>query len=255
MPDARIQVTIDGRDLTTAPETTILSAAKSAGIRIPTLCHHEGLPPEGGCRLCLAELLDPGAGTEPGPGKLVASCLYPLRQNGWRVFTDSPKVRAARAYVLELLVNRCPASPRLAALAREYGVEPDPRLAGDGDLCIRCGRCARACAANGPSAISLVGRGRERQVTGPFFRPPEDCVGCLACAGVCPTGKITYRESGGRRFIWGREFELVRCDVCGEPFATREQLQWAGQETGQCERCRRRTAADSLRRALEHQTI
>lgn len=239
-----VEGVIDGRKIRVLKETTILEAAQSLGLSIPTLCHHPGLPAEGGCRLCLAE-----AG-----GKLVASCVYPLRNNGFTVLTDTPEVRAARGYVLELLINRCPRSPRLSRLAREYGVEPDPRFAGDDDLCIRCGRCVRACAANGVSAVSLVGRGHGRRVAGPFFQPPEDCVGCLACAQVCPTGRIVFEEKNGFRSIWGRKFELVKCAACGKAYATAGQLERSAPAGGPgqadlCETCRQRATADSLRKA------
>lgn len=231
---------IDGREIRVPWGTTALAAARSLGLAIPTLCHHEGLPDEGNCWLCLVAV----------GGRLVTSCMYPLRDGGFEMFTDTDAVRRARRFVLELLVNRCPASPRLSALGAEYGVAPDLRFAAaDGELCIRCGRCVRACAANGPTAIGLVGRGRARRVAGPFFNPPEDCVGCLACATVCPTGKITYTEKGSRRSIWGREFELIRCPACGEVIGTAEQFRWVGAATDPCPVCRRRATAEGLARA------
>lgn len=229
---------IDGREVQAPRGTMALAAARDLGLAVPTLCHHPGLPDEGGCRLCLVE-----AG-----GRLVASCLYPLREDGFQLRTDTPAIRQARAFVLELLVNRCPSSPRLLALAYEYGVEPEPRFqADDGSLCIRCGRCTRACEAGGVTAISLVGRGWGRKVSGPFFQPPEDCIGCLACASVCPTGHIRFTEAQDRRSIWGRDFELIHCPACGKMLGTPEQLQWLGLEPGPCPDCRRRETADSLR--------
>lgn len=229
---------IDGREIKVPRGTMALAAAHELGLVIPTLCHHPGLPDEGSCRLCLVEI----------SGRLVASCLYPLRDEGFEVLTDSQAIRQARAFVLELLVNRCPNSPRLLALACDYGVEPEARFqADDGSLCIRCGRCTRACEAGGVTAISLVGRGWGRKVAGPFFQPPEACVGCLACVSVCPTGHIRFTETRECRSIWGREFELIHCPVCGKMMGTFEQLQWLGLKLGPCPECRRRETADSLR--------
>ena len=240
MPEL-IEGHIDGQKIQTPTGTTVLEAARAQGLDIPTLCHHEGLPPEGNCRVCLVEI----------NGRLAASCMYPLRENGFTVLTGSPSVHAARRFVLEMLVNSVPASPRLLALAAEYGAAPEPRFLNSDpvDLCIRCGRCTRACEINGYSAISLVGRGRERQVTGPFHQPPEDCVGCRACAEVCPTGAITYTEKDDRRFIWGREFELARCESCGRALATMEELRGSGRENV-CDACRRRELAKGLKTAF-----
>lgn len=230
---------IDGHTVTVAKDTTILAAARLLGRPIPTLCHHEGLPPDGNCRLCQAEI----------NGRMVAACLYPLRDNGFEVETDNAAIRRARAFVLEMLINRCPLSPRLLALAYEYGVSPDERFRGDGDLCVRCGLCVRACELAGSAAIAFAGRGEARRVTGPFFEPPQDCLGCLACASVCPTGSIKFGEGAGRRSVWGRNFELVPCRECGRPFATSEQL---SSSENTCEDCRRRQTADALRTALRH---
>jgi NADH dehydrogenase/NADH:ubiquinone oxidoreductase subunit G len=239
MPEL-IEGLINGRRLKTPRETTILEAARQAGETIPTLCRHDGLPGDGNCRLCLVE-----AG-----GQLVASCMFPLRADGFDVKTDTPAVRKARAFVLEMLVDRVPGSPRLLALAREYGVEPDSRFGGGQDLCIDCGRCVRACERQGASAIGLMGRGRSRAVAGPFHAPPEDCIGCLACAAVCPTGHIVFQEKDGFRAIWGREFELIKCGQCGKPFTTAGQLKRYPAGGNACPACRRSALALKISRTF-----
>ena len=195
---------------------------------------------------------------------MVASCMYPLRDNGFEISTSSVAVRKARRFVLELLINRCPSSPHLLALADEYGASPEPRflskspemksgeevLAPREKLCILCGRCARACLISGGAAIGLAGRGRARKATGPFFREPEACVGCLACASVCPTGAIWGEENKGFRRIWGREFELAPCTSCGRKFATEAQIRIGGLLERLCPDCRRLKTASGLKDAL-----
>jgi len=233
---------IDGREITVPQETTILAAAADSGAAIPTLCHHEGLPPDGNCRLCLVEM----------NGRLVASCLYPLRDSGFDILTSSPRVRSARRFVLTLLLARAPQAPRIRELAHEYQVSPEPRFIDEPDACIRCGRCARACAETGAEAVALVGRGRKRRVTGPFFQPPEACRGCLACAEVCPTGVITWSEAGGRRRIWERDFDLLACESCRKPFVTPEELAQLGPAAPRlCPACRRKANAAGLLAGLK----
>ena len=243
---ALISGRIDGRKVTVFRETAILTAAADAGAAIPTLCHHEGLPPDGNCRLCLVEM----------NGRLVASCLYPLRDSGFDILTQSPRVRAARRFILALMLTRAPQSPRIRELADEYQAAPEPRFTDEPDGCIRCGRCVRACAESGAEAVSLVGRGRERRVTGPFFQPPESCRGCLACAEVCPTGVITWSETGGRRRVWKRDFDLLACESCNKPFVTSEE--WArlsGASPLLCPVCRRKTNAAGLLAGLKWNNI
>jgi predicted molibdopterin-dependent oxidoreductase YjgC len=219
---------IDGQYFTADFGTTLLEAAREIGIIIPTLCHHPGLPPDGNCRLCLVEV----------EGRLVASCLFPLRLDGANYITKSPMVLEARAFVLKLLLCRAPEDAYLLKLAEEYGLKADSRLSDGADGCVRCGRCVRACRATGSEAISFVGRSRERKVTGPFFEAPIDCVGCIACARACPTGYIAYSEKP--RSIWGRDFELVLCSKCGRPLGTPEELKRSGVEIQICPDCRRR---------------
>ena len=233
---------IDGREITVGRETSILAAAAVAGAAIPTLCHHEGLPPDGNCRLCLVEM----------KGRLVASCLYPLRDSGFDILTQSPRVRSARRFILTLMLTRAPEVPRIRELAEEYQAAPESRFTDEADGCLRCGRCARACAESGAEAVALVGRGRARRVAGPFFQPPEACRGCLACVEVCPTGVIAWSEAGGRRSIWERDFELLACESCRKPFVTSEE--WArlgGASPRLCPACRRKANAAGLLAGLK----
>ncbi|EHM10455.1 NADH:ubiquinone oxidoreductase chain G-like protein [Thermanaerovibrio velox DSM 12556] len=233
---------VDGRELEVPRDTLLYDAVISAGVEVPALCRHGGLQHEGACRVCVVEV------ESRGSSKLVASCMYPVREEGLKVRTDTERVLKARRFVIGLLLRRNGASPVVKALAERWGAMDVGRLEPmiSKDLCVRCMRCVRACGENGFNAISFSKRGWDRQVGPPLEEAAEACVGCLACAEVCPTGHITYRESDGVREIWGRRFQLVECPSCGARFATLEQLRALGTWDPLCPSCRRREEAGSL---------
>src|SRR4030042_6331091 len=111
---SEILLKIDGKEVKAKEGMTVLEAARSAGISIPTLCHHEKLEPYGACRLCTVE-----AETR-GRTNLVAACLYPVEQN-LVVRTRSEKVDKTRKMILELLLAHAPDAGELQNLAQEYG--------------------------------------------------------------------------------------------------------------------------------------
>lgn len=236
-------ITMDGKRVEAEARTYLLAAARKAGIAIPTLCHHEALEPWGGCRLCVVEITREAW---DGWSKLVISCIQPV-EDGLIVKTASPRVMEARAVVLDLLLARCPDTPLIKKLAAEHGITqtsyaPNPEPTD----CILCGLCTRICDHIGVSAIASSNRGAGREIAPPFGEPPPDCIGCLACAEICPTRCIPYSENGLTRVIWDREFEMLRCSACGQAAITREQAAYFAQRQGVpesyfelCDECKR----------------
>jgi len=178
-----VLLTIDGKEVRAKGETSILDAARSAGIFIPTLCHHEKLDPYGGCRLCTVEV------ESRGRTSYVASCLYPV-ENDLIVRTRSEKIAKIRKVILELLLAHAPDSPQLVSLAEEYGAKPD-RFEKESSFCILCGLCVRYCAeVKKKNAIAFVDQGPKREVN---FIPEiasKECWNCKECFSLCPTSYL-----------------------------------------------------------------
>lgn len=178
-----VTLQIDGQRVQASPGTTVLEAAQSIGIELPTLCHREGIEPYGACRLCTVEITDGDRTT------LQASCCYPVK-DGLVVRTDTPEVLDGRKLLLQLLLARCPEVPAIRNLAGQWGVSETP-FTSKGQECVLCGLCVRACAELvGPEAIGFTGRGTSRHVGTPFDFPSAACLACGACTYVCPTGHM-----------------------------------------------------------------
>ncbi|MCF8108327.1 MAG: (2Fe-2S)-binding protein [Desulfohalobiaceae bacterium] len=180
---SEMRLTIDGREVTATEGMTVLEAARSVGIAIPTLCYHEKLEPYGGCRLCMVEA------EVRGRTSLVVACVYPVA-DGLVVRTRSEKVDRIRKTVLELLLAHAPASPVLQDLAAEYGAEAD-RFEQQASFCIHCGLCVRYCAeVKQAHAVGFVDRGIRKEIS---FIPEiaaKACPDCQECFPLCPTSYL-----------------------------------------------------------------
>jgi NADP-reducing hydrogenase subunit HndD len=205
-------LTINDTQVTVPDGTTILAAAASAGVRIPSLCHMENRPGIGACRVCLVEV--------EGARGLTAACCMPVADT-MRVRTATPRVREARRAVLELLLSEhdgdCQTCDRsedceLRALCREAGVHEQryegerglrlvdrstPALVRDTGKCVKCRRCVTVCTeVQGVAALQPQHRGFHTTI-GPAFRGElagAVCVQCGQCAAVCPVGAIGERD-------------------------------------------------------------
>lgn len=223
-----VNLTVDGKNILAPEGTMLLEAIRGAGISIPSLCVHEAVSRSGACRLCVVEIKK-GSRT-----RIVTSCLYAVEE-GLMVDTKSERVQNVRRLVMELLLARCPESDVLQKMAKDLGVEPQPRFVPDTDKgkCILCRSCVRVCEeVVGVSAIGLSCRGSQKTVGPPYNEDSAVCIGCGACAYVCPTGHIEMLTTGDKRKIWGRTFKMKTCDTCGRYFAPVDQLKYISKKTG-----------------------
>ena len=218
------------------PGQSILEVAREQGIDIPSLCHHDALPGQACCRLCIVEVASGGGAVDAaGAGdavvekrSVVVSCTYPAAE-GLRIYTQTEQIRSLRRTVLGLLKEQAPeATGCLERLYEEYEVVSQAlRFAVKADeKCILCGLCSKACEELGSCAIQTTMRGVDKVVATPFNEPAETCIGCASCAKVCPTGSIECVEEGESRTIWGKTFTLLTCPACGKHYATPEELEW-----------------------------
>ena len=174
---------IDGKEVKATKGMTVLAAAQSAGISIPTLCHHEKLEPFGGCRLCIVEV------EARGWTQLVVSCVYPAEEK-LIVRTRSEKIDRIRKTILELLLAHAPDSPALYDLAQVYGADKN-RFDKEASFCIHCGLCVRYCAeVKKKNAVGFVDRGIRKEIS---FIPEiasKECNDCKECFPLCPTSYL-----------------------------------------------------------------
>ncbi|MCH5206830.1 MAG: iron hydrogenase small subunit [Oscillospiraceae bacterium] len=213
-----VNIKINGVDYSVPEGSTILEAARAAGIKIPTLCYMKDINAIGACRICVVEV--------KGARAPVAACVYPVNE-GMEVFTNSPKILESRKTTLELILSNhkkeCLSCVRsgsceLQALCYEYGVDESnfdgenqvfdidvsaAHMTRDNSKCILCRRCVAACGVTqGIGVIGANERGFATQIASPFDMDLADtaCVSCGQCIVACPTGALAEKDDTDKVF-------------------------------------------------------
>ncbi len=219
---------IDDKEVEVAEGTTVLNAARAAGIEVPTLCDHPALEPYGGCRLCLVEI--------EGARTLQPACTLPA-SNNMVIHTQTKKVKDARQFVLSMLFSErnhfCPycqvsggdCELQNAAYAEEmthWPLQPNwhpfevdashPYFVLDHNRCILCRRCVRACGELvGNYTLGMEERGSKTILVADLGVPlgNSSCISCGVCVQICPTGALIDRWSAYR----GHETDIQKTET------------------------------------------
>ena len=209
----QIHLKINNRDVVANPGDTILTAARNAGIKIPTLCFLKDCTGTGACRVCTVEI--------KGGRSLVAACVYPVSE-GMEVFVNSKRALEARRNTVELILSNhsknCLSCSRsqtceLQELAKQVGARDDvfsgvktkptfddfsTGIVRDTSKCVLCGRCVNTCnKVQGLGVLNYIDRGFNTKI-GPVFDVSlndVNCMQCGQCINACPTGALTERTS------------------------------------------------------------
>ena len=240
-----VTLQINGKSVTTEDGSTVLAAARQAGIFIPTLCDHPALRPSGGCRLCMVEV-------EGARGPQTA-CTLPVR-SGMVVQTETPALQEGRRFVLSMLFSEsnhvCPfcivsgGDCELQNAAYHEGLThwyyppawqshaldaSSPSFIFDANRCILCRRCVRACGELvGQHTLGLAERGAHTHLVADGGVPfgESSCVACGTCVQVCPTGALYGRRDayqGGAARTKATASVCLGCSVgCGIQVHTRD---------------------------------
>lgn len=214
-----INVKINGISVSVQKGSTILDAARMAGVEIPTLCFMKEKNEIGACRICVVE-------ANEGRGfRIVTACVYPVSE-GMEVLTNTEKIQKARKTTLELILSthekKCLSCVRstnceLQKLCRDYGVEESafegfkptyeldnstPHLVRDNNKCVLCRRCVAACNEQYVGVIGANNRGIDTAIGTPFEVGLSNvpCISCGQCTVVCPTGALVEKDDTDK--IW-----------------------------------------------------
>ena len=212
-----INCKVNGIAVSVPKGSTILEAARAAGVEIPTLCYMKDINAIGACRICVVEAT--------GARGLATACVYPVAE-GMEIQTNTEKVQKARKTTLELILSthdkKCLSCPRsgnceLQALCNEYGVDENafagfkpeyeidnsaPHLTRNNNKCILCRRCIAACREQYVGILGANDRGIDTNVGSAFKLNlgATPCISCGQCTVVCPTGALTERDD--TELVW-----------------------------------------------------
>ena len=251
-----LNVKINGRDYQVPKGSTVLEAAKSAGIDIPTLCYLKDINEIGACRICLVEVQEM-RGPVLGPARMVTACVYPVTE-GMSIVTNSEKIKNSRKLNLELLLSNhnkeCLSCVRsttceLQKLCRDYGVDENyfggkktktetddssVSIIRDNSKCILCRRCVAACKnMQGIGVIGAVNRGFDTVIGTSFDKDlaATTCVNCGQCIVACPTGALHERDDTDKVFA-ALDDPTKKVYICAAPSVRAQIGECFGYEPG-----------------------